>query len=213
MGRILQRIAKFFSAFLAALATLFAVGYPVAPERLLAVYRVDLQAATTLASALTLVGLAVCMFLVASHLYLLHVSHHGIVPAQRLVWVGVFLLATCTVGLLGNSALVKLSTQVASAIGSAERRDAFDRVARDRLVEFRDDSISIWKKYRLATDFLEVERLDGQSSDEVLNSTERAPLQNEIFLTYVGTICCFKLGLFMTASALYARSQKASKRR
>jgi hypothetical protein len=213
MGRIFKQMTKFFAVFLAALATLYAVRYPIVPERLLAVYQVDLGTATALTSGLTLVGLAGCIFLVASHVYSPHFAHDGLASAKRLAWAGALLLAACAAGLLGNAALVRVSTEIARATNPAEEREAFDRLARDRLVEFRDDSISVWKKYRLAAEFLEIERLDGQTSEEVLNSAERAPLQNEILSTYVGTICCFKLGLFMTASALYARSQKSSRKR
>jgi hypothetical protein len=212
MGRIFKQITRFFAAFLAALATLYAVRYPIVPERLLAVYQVDLGTATALTSGLTLVGLAGCLFLVASHAYSDRLAHNG-ASANRLARAGALLLAACAGGLLGNAALVRVSTEISRAITPAEEREAFDRLARDRLVAFRDDSISVWKRYQLAAEFLEIERIDGGTLEEVLSSAEHAPLQNAILSTYVGTICCFKLGLFMTASALYVRNQKSSRKR
>jgi hypothetical protein len=212
MERVFKQITKFFAAFLASLATLYAVRYPVVPERLLAIYHVDLDTATTLTSGLTLIGLAACIFVVASKVYSPLKISHCLASAKQLAWAGGILLAACAAGLLANAALVRVSTEIARATDRAEEREAFDRLARDTLATFRDDSISAWKKSRLATEFLQTEELDSKTPVEVLISAETAPLQNEILLTYVSTICCFKVGLLMTASALFVRGQKVSRK-
>jgi hypothetical protein len=200
----LKRIGLFFAFFLGLLGMLAAAHYPVLPESLAGIYRVDREAAITLSAALTLIGFAGVLWLVAAKLHSKRAKRRPAAGSARtLMWLGTWLLATCVLALVANVVVIRTSTRMASAIEAAEERESFDRLARDTLVEVDDDSISIWHRYRVATDFVEIEHPDEMPPEDMLNLAERAPLQDSIFATYVLAIVFLKLGFFVTACALY----------
>ena len=75
---------------------------------------------------------------------------------------------------------IRASTRMTNAIEAAKGRDSFDLFARDLLVKIDDNSSSIWQRYRMVMEFLDTERPEELQSEEILNLTERAPLQPDL---------------------------------
>jgi hypothetical protein len=203
-GNKLKRLVKFFTGFLAVLLGLLTVHYPVLPEKILPLFSVDHLEAVSLGEFLS--ALAFAASLVAVVLTwrsdLNHAGQADAIGAKRLLGLGLVFLLAAGFGCLIHFALVRVSARVARAISVAQEREITDRFARDVLVELRAPSIGFMEAHRIATEFLEAERLPGISVDEVLQSAKDAPFEGSVIATYAATMLCFKLGLFFAAAGL-----------
>jgi hypothetical protein len=211
MGGALKRVALFFALFLSVLGMLATARYPVLPESLVAIYRVDRDAGATLSAALTLIGLAGSLFLIVPKLLVNRVKRCSSGSARAPIWAGMMSLSTCVLALVGNAVFIRASTRMANAIEAAKERDSFDLLARDTLTKMNDESSSIRQRYRAAMEFLDAERPEEIGSEDILNLAERAPLQDLVFITYVMAICCLKTAFFLTSSAIYVLGNRANR--
>lgn len=203
-GNKLKHLVKYFAAFLAVLAGLLTVHYPVLPEKVLPLYSVDRTQAINLGeflSALAFAASIVTVILVwRSQLSYADVAYA--VGAQRLLCLGILSLLAAGLGCPLHFAFVCVSTRVARAVSEAQKREITDRFARDTLAKLRDPSVDFREVYRSATEFLEAEQLPQAPVDEALLSVKEPPFGGALIATYATTMLCFKLGLFFVASGL-----------
>lgn len=211
--RNLHRFVTFFVGFLGVLATALAARYPVPPEYMIAVYRVDAVAAARLSTALTVIVFVACITLVgfAKRTSVVRAKNRNFTFAGLMAYLGLFGLLLCGLGLAINPIFVKASTHIADAIAAAEHRQNFDEFARDTVLTLRDNSLSLKRRCELATIFFHSEQIVERPSEESLQTIRDAPLQGFIFVDYVGVICCFKIGIFMLVVALYLWSKDTTR--
>lgn len=203
-GSRLKRLLKSFTAFLAVLAGLLTVHYPVLPEKILPLYGADRQQALNLGEFLS--ALAFAASLVAVVLTWRSQLNRGepadTVGAKRLLRLGVVFLFAASLGCLVHFAFVRVSTRVTRAVYEAQKREIADRFARDTLAKLRDPSLGFMETYTGATEFLEAERIPAMAFDEVLRSAKEPSYGGTLILVYATTMLCFKLGLFYVAAGL-----------
>ncbi len=203
-GNKLKRLVKFFSVFLAVLAGLLTVHYPVLPEKVLPLYHVDHLEALSLGEFLSALAFAASLVAVVLtwRSELNHARQADAVGAKRLLGLGVVFLLAAGFGCYIHFTLVRVSARVACAISKAQEREITDRFARDMLVELRAPSVGLMEARRIATEFLEAEELPSIPVDEVLKSAKEVPFGDTVIATYATTMLSFKLGLFFAAAGL-----------
>jgi hypothetical protein len=201
---ILKHLLNVFVAFLSVLSGLLAVHYPVLPEKVLPLFTADRSQVLNLGEFLSAVAFAVSLVVAVQtrRSDLKQADQSETAGAKRLSSLGLTLLLAASFGCLVHFELVLVSVRVAHAISEAQRREITDRFARDELAELRDPSIGYLEAYRIATEFLEAERLPKAAVEEVLKSAKVPPFQSSVITTYTTTMLCFKLGLFFAAAGL-----------
>lgn len=206
----MRGVVKVFAGLLVVLTALLGVRYPILPEKLLPIYRVDSAQALSQVSLLSAAAL-----IVAASMFLWSQGRTKRSSEQKrqsfsglLRNTGAALIVIFAVGCIRDFWLTDRSTRIAGAITVGVPRERTDLYAREVVASLRNDGTSISDRYGLATEFLETKGIEPPPKEQLLHSVARPPLEEEIIATYVTATVSFKLGLFLMAGAIYARRNK-----
>jgi hypothetical protein len=201
---------KFFTGFLAAIAALLGVRYPILPEKLLPIYQVDYSQAVNLVCLLSAAALITGATAFACGRLKARSPKEEQAPlsSMLLAGAGTLLIVVFALGCIRTFRLVHLSTRIAGAKMVAASRERTDIYARDTVLMLENDTLDTSRRYDRATEFLAAEGIEPPSNEQLLQSVKRPPLQDEIVTAYVTATSCFKFGLFLMAVAIYIRQKK-----
>jgi len=208
----MRGVVKIFAAFLAVVTALLGVRYPILPEKLLPIYRVDGAQALNQVSLLSAAAL-----IVAASMFLWSQRRTKRPDGQKrqnfsglLRVAGATLIIIFAAGCIRDFWLVDRSTRIAGAMSVGVPWERTDLYTREILTALSNYATSISNRYDLATQFLETKRIEPPPNEQLLHSVPRPPLEEEIITTYVTATVSFKLGLFLMAGAIYVRRNNQS---